>query len=399
MPFVKKTSEKQAHIATDTRKIFIGRTDELQLFVEQILAPEEPAYNIVSISGNGGVGKSTLLVRFIEEIHSQRFREYCLSALVDEQQPTPDVAMEKLAKQLSKSGNPLGKFEKELTRYKEAVHKLQLERENAQDTAIRATVDLVGSVAEGVPMGGLIHKGANIVTDLGLKEYRARQSIKEAMLLEDPISDLTGVFAEELNRLTDIQFITNSGRSRRSLRVILFLDTFERTAFALAPWLLDRFLQANISTNVVLVVAGRDSLENSLPDDPKRWLPYRDNDVISFINLNSFTEDETRAYLAARGVTDLTSTNTIWQLSQGLPLYLGLLTFNLQGTVDPTEGVVANFLRWLPEQDHVKRRLAVDAALFSRPFNQDDLATFDYLDQQDLEDTYRWLISTSFCKD
>ena len=398
MPFVKKNNEKQAHSPTDTRKIFIGRTDELHFFAEKILAPEEPDYNIVSISGNGGVGKSTLLARFVEEIRSPHFREYCLSAFVDEQQPTPDAAMEKLAEQLSKAGAPLMKFEKELTRYKEVAHKLQLERENAQDAAIRAGVDILGTVAEGVPGGGLLHKGANLVTDLGLKEYRSRQSVKEAMLLEDPISDLTRVFVEELNRLTDTQIISSSGRGRRSQRIILFLDTFERTASALAPWLLDQFLQANISTNVVLVVAGRDSLEFSLPDDPKRWLPYRDNDVISFISLDSFSEDETRAYLAARGVTDPASTDTIWQLSKGLPLYLGLLTFNLQGVIDPTEGVVANFLRWLPEQDHIKRRLAVDAALFSKPFNQDDLSAFSYLDEHDLEDTYRWLIRLPFVK-
>jgi tetratricopeptide (TPR) repeat protein len=399
MPFIKKSNVKQVNAATETRKIFIGRADELHFFVEHILSPEEPTYNILSISGNGGVGKSTLLARYSEEIRSPRFREYCMSAFVDEQQPTPDGVMEKFAEQLSKAGAPLVKFEKELTRYKEVAHKLQIEQENAQDTAIRATVDLVGTVAEGVPaVGGLLHKGANIVTDLGLKEYHSRQSVKDAMLLDDPISDLTRIFVEELNRLTETQIISNAGRSRRSQRIILFLDTFERTAFVLAPWLLDHFLQANISTDVVLVVAGRDSLEHSLPDDPKRWLPYRDNDVISFMSLNSFTEEETRAYLAARGVTDPDSMNTIWQLSRGLPLYLGLLTFHSQGTIDPTEGVVANFLRWIPEQDHVKRRLAIDAALFSRPFNQDDLTAFTYIEEQDLENMYQWLIRLPFLR-
>jgi hypothetical protein len=30
-------------------------------------------------------------------------------------------------------------------------------------------------------------------------------------------------------------------------------------------------------------------------------------------------------------------------------------------------GVVANFLRWIPKEEQIKRQLALDAALFSRP--------------------------------
>jgi tetratricopeptide (TPR) repeat protein len=398
MPFVKRTGLKNLKQSTDVRKIFIGRVNELHFFIEHILKPEDPSYNIVSVSGEGGVGKSTLLARFIDEAHSQHFKEYCLTALVDEQQTTPFTIMESFATQVGETGQILHDFEKALTRYKEAVRKLQVERESAQDTAVRGTVDLVGTVAEEVPVvGGLLHKGANLATDLYLKDRHVRQVLKDSELLEDPISDLTKVFVEELNRLTDKQVTHSMNRTKSEQRVILFFDTFEQLANEVAPWLLDHFLQANVSTNIVLVIAGRDSIERSTPNDPKRWLRYQD-DVLYLMNLDSFTEDETRAYLSERGITDPTSLATIWQLSKGLPLYLGLLTFNLQENIDPTADVVANFLRWIPEHEHVKRQQALDAALFSRPFNQDDLTAFPYQQEDECSTFYRWLTGLPFVR-
>jgi len=397
MPFVKRTSTKHIQSPNNTRKIFIGRTHELQFFIEDILKPEDPTYNVISVSGNGGVGKSTLLARFINEAGSPGYKDYCVTALVDEQQSNPYMIMEKFAEQLNETGTTLVEFEKALIRYKEVIHKLRIERETAQDAAVRETVDLVGTVAEEVPVvGGLIHKGANVVTDIYLKEHRSRQLLKNSILLEDPIVDLTKVFVEGLNNLTDTQITLSSNRTKRLQRVILFFDTFEQLTDEVAPWLLNHFLQSNISTNVIIVVAGRDSIEQSTPADLKRWLPLRDNDVIYFINLDSFTEDETRTYLATRGIIDPDSVATIWQLSRGLPLYLGFLTFNLHGEVDPTEGVVANFLHWIPEQEHTKRRLALDAALFSKPFSQEDLAAFKYLPESERIEMYHWLIKLPF---
>jgi tetratricopeptide (TPR) repeat protein len=76
-------------------------------------------------------------------------------------------------------------------------------------------------------------------------------------------------------------------------------------------------------------------------------------------------------------------------------LYLSLLTTNPRGKVDPTADVVANFLRWIPAHDDIKRRLVLDAALFSKPFNQDDLTAFEYL-KDDRSSLYQWLISQPF---
>ncbi len=396
MPFVKKTDSKGSQLSMGSQKVFIGRNTELHFFTENILRSKDPTYNIVSVSGQGGVGKSTLLTRFIEEARTLDFKDYCLTALVDERQTTPASIIEKFSDQLPVASD----FEKALRQYKEVLHKLQDEREAAREAILRkTTADITGAVVKDVPIiGGILQEGVGAATGYLFDEIRYRQMLKDAERQEDPVGDLTKAFVTELNRLTETYVPVGSARSKRLLRVIPFFDTFEQLAAEAAPWLLNSFLEANISNQVVLVIAGRDPLEQSTPDDPKRWLRYHDSGTIYSIALNSFTEEETRAYLEERGMTDPDRINTIWKLSHGLPLYLGFLTSNLQGKVDPTANVVANFLRWIPEQEQIKRQLALDAALFSKTFNQDDLEAFAYLPEQERPALYRWLIGLPFIR-
>jgi AAA domain len=165
MPFVRKTDSQGSQPPTDTRKLFIGCTGELLFFVQNILKPEEPTHNIISIWGQGGVGKSTLLSRFIDEAHSEDFKDFCLTALVDERQTTPLSIMEKFADQLHMKGE----FEKTLKHYKEVLHKLQTERETMQDAVLYRVTDFAGAAAEMVPVvGPLLREGAKASAGLYL---------------------------------------------------------------------------------------------------------------------------------------------------------------------------------------------------------------------------------------
>ena len=397
MPFKRNLSRNIANY-TSTKKLFIGRNSEQHFFVEHILKPEEPSHNVISISGQGGVGKSTLLTHFIEKTCTPAFYDYCLTAIVDERQITPASVMEKFAEQL----NITGEFEKALKQYKEALRKLQNERESLRDIFLRkAVTQASSSVAKSIPVvGGLLEKEIEPVVEYVAGEIHYHQLLKDAKRLEDPLRDLTEAFVEELNRLTNTLVALTNHKEKRLYRVILFFDTFEQVASEIAPWLLDYFLPEEINPDIILVIAGRDSIERSTPGDPKRWLPYRDNGTIHVINLESFTEKETHSYLTERGITDEKSITTIWHLSGGLPLYLSLLTFDSHGNVDPTADVVDNFLRWIPEQEYDKRQLALDVALFSRPFNQDDLDAFKYVQesQEGSASLYRWLIRFPFVK-
>jgi tetratricopeptide (TPR) repeat protein len=396
MPFIKKTHSQDSRPSlVSVSPTFIGRTGELLFFVHNILKPEAPTHNILSISGQGGVGKSTLLARFIEEAHEAPFKDYCLTALIDERQATPIGMMEKFAQQLHMAGE----FEKVLKQYKEVLRKRQVERETLRDTLLERAPDVAGAVVEGIPVAGpLLREGVKAASMHLLKEYQASQVQQDTELLETPVDDLTRAFVTELNRLADAKVPLSSTWEKRQRRIVLFFDTFEQLAAEAAPWFLDHFLDTQVSSNVVLVVAGRDPIEHTSPDDPKRWLPYCDDGTIYWMSLNSFTEDETRTYLVKKGITDGDQIATIWQLSRGLPLYLGLLTSNPQGNIDPTKDVIVNFLRWIPEQEHIKRQLALDAALLSSPFNQDDLEVFSYVPESERVPLYQWLTGQPFVR-
>src|SRR5438270_914966 len=104
MPFVKKSETQASLMITDARNIFIGRSSELLFFIQHILEPEDPTHNIISIWGQGGVGKSTLLARLIDEARAPNFKDYCLTAIVDERQTSPVSTMERFTRQLDLTG-------------------------------------------------------------------------------------------------------------------------------------------------------------------------------------------------------------------------------------------------------------------------------------------------------
>src|SRR5579859_1143322 len=145
MPFgdkSKKTQSQDAQPSSATASpLFIGRTGELLFFVHNILKPETPTHNILSISGQGGIGKSTLLSRFIAIAHEAPFQDYCVTASVDERQATPISMMQKLAQQLHLTGT----FEKALKQYKEAVRKQQAEQETLRETLFKGVPDVAGA--------------------------------------------------------------------------------------------------------------------------------------------------------------------------------------------------------------------------------------------------------------
>ncbi len=84
MPTVKKplaqidNTKNVQHVITSL-KIF-DREIEQNFFLQHILKPsEKPDYDIISISGKKGIGKSILIKLFIEEAHRPDFMNYCLT--------------------------------------------------------------------------------------------------------------------------------------------------------------------------------------------------------------------------------------------------------------------------------------------------------------------------------
>ncbi len=210
---------------------------------------------------------------------------------------------------------------------------------------------------------------------------------------------MTQVFISELNHLAATKVtLPSTNHAKRERRILLFFDTLEQVAEEVVPWLLAVVLRMEINANIVFILAGRDSLERSTAAGPKLWLPYYENQTLHALLVQPFTQEETFAYLAERGITAQEQMEIIWRLSHGLPLYLGLLTSNGQEGFDPTKDVVDNFLQRISASEPTKRQLALDAALFSRPFNLDDLEAFPYLSDQERPALYAWLLRQPFVR-
>lgn len=384
MPFVKQTL--QPHI--EARNIFTGRTSEQHFFIQHILKPEDPAYNIISIWGDAGVGKSTLLTWLRDEARTAGFKDSCLTALVDERQCTPARIMEQWAVQLRIAGYPLAAFENALAHYKKDVQEWQAEQEVARAAFLRQVPRPSGAVrVRGIPViGGLYESVAEESSESFWDQRRSLQPASETGQMKDPVDALTQAFVEDLNRLTTTQTPHHPNRAKRGLRVILFFDGFEQSATEIANWLFNDFLSATINNDVVLVVAGHDSIERFIPNEQ----------TVHSMPLAHFTRDETRIYLIERGITPIDSIATIWQFSDGLPLALSMLAFDPQANIDPTLDVMTNVLHWIEGKGRIKQQLALHAALFSRPFHQEDLTVFNFLPEQDRISLYHWLIRLPF---
>jgi ABC-type nitrate/sulfonate/bicarbonate transport system ATPase subunit len=125
----------------------VGRTEEIQFFKQNILEPESPSHNIVSIYGPAGVGKSTLLSQIIAITQDPHYNSYCSTAIVDKRDADPLLIMDKFATQLQIKG----KFRKLLDRYTELLQKQKSEQEDANYKILQKGVDIASSIIKDVP--------------------------------------------------------------------------------------------------------------------------------------------------------------------------------------------------------------------------------------------------------
>ena len=381
MPFSKQAVQSQV----ETRSGMIGRTNEQYFFIEHILRPIEPFSHLIAVWGEAGVGKSTLLTRFRDTAHSIELKDVCLTALVDEWPITPVQVMERIAAQLRSAGAPLVAFERTLVRHRETMRSQEVEQEAARTAFLRQVRHLQEDGIRGEPVIGSLYAA---VAEEARASYRGKHPPLSSARTDPTLDELTQAFVEDLDWLTAIQVFYPSYRSRRGRRVILFFDGLEPSAVETMDWLRTHLLAESRSQDVVLVVAGRDSLAPALPA----------GQTVYSMPLARSTEDETRLYLAARGILDASRCDALWQVSAGLPLALGLLTLDQGAAIDAREDSSANVLRWLARQEQSKQRLVLHTALFSGPFDLDELTAFRFLPASEQERTrlFRWLIALPF---
>ncbi|MFI0015129.1 tetratricopeptide repeat protein [Streptomyces griseus] len=370
------------------RAAFVGREAELGLFRANFaLPPEDPRHRFVfHVRGNAGVGK-TSLVRELRELAGEFG---ALTASVDESADSVPDVLAAIAAQFAEQGYPLKALDRLLGTYRRALHDMagRLAADNegsggdpspgalaaAQAGLIAAgAIPVVGALAGGIDPAVLARGAGGLRAVFG---GRARQQ-EEARLMAEPVRVLTPVFVAEIDRVADAV-----------PWVVLFLDTYERTAPQLDRWLADLLTPGRygeLPANLVLTLAGQRRL------DPVHWGDR--GRLVADVPLGPFTEEESRQLLYGRGVVAEPVVREVLRLSGGLPVLVSTLAANPGAAGEANATAVERFLAG--ESDPVRRAAALACAL-PRRFDEDLVAVAVPHGSHVVPGLYDWLLELPF---
>ncbi|MEY9913453.1 tetratricopeptide (TPR) repeat protein [Catenulispora sp. MAP12-49] len=371
---------------------FIARDAELSQFRINLTLPvDSPDRSfVVSVHGDGGVGKSSLLGQL------RRIAMENGAAVATVEDPIFEVpdAMRAIAVDLAGSSPTMGEF----LRLYDTYRRRRLEAESDPQapsglasfmtrTAVRAGLH----AAHAVPgVGGLIQEVDSVTLADQADRLRAFLGTKfrhhdDVQMLMSPLEVLTPPFLAGLTRV---------GRSRL---LALFVDTYEQTGQVLDTWI-RAMLEGTygaLPEDLVLTIAGRSPLDYDV------WAPYQD--VRLDMPLAPFTEAEARHMLASKGIMDERVVEVILAVSGRLPLWLATLADHQpedpEQVGDSSGKAVERFLKW--ESDPVRRDMAV-AAAFPRTVNEDVidvLAEEGATSAAERREIYTWLRHQHFVND
>ncbi len=344
---------------------FIGRRGELAAFRANFDVPPADLRHrfLFHVHGNAGVGK-TSLVHELEQLARERG---ALTAYVDERVGSVPEALAAISAEFARQGSRLKELDQLLTTHRERRH----EAESAPVVPAQASGE---APAPPAPSAGAMTAARASLVGLGLVPGvgALAGAVDPAQLAQGADRLRAGLSARFRNQ-EDVQLVLSPERvltpvllrelaqaARAVPWIVLFFDTYERTAPFLDGWLHEVMTTARhgaLSAKVVVVTAGQQ------PFDTARWGGYAD--YVTDIALDPFTEEESRSLLAGKGVVAEPVVEEVLRLSGCLPVLVSTLAENRPadpGDVgDPSATAVERFLKW--EQDPVRRASALACAL------------------------------------
>lgn len=369
-------------LADFEEEIFVGRAEQLSLFESALVAPQPP-FLILTISGQGGVGKTTLL----EQYRCRAAEHKALIAMVNEDQSAIPQVLDALVTQLEEQGGDFKRFGERYQKYLELQEQVESDPEAPKgmlDFAVRSATRIGLRSLRRVPVAGdaadvLLTEDSEVrIADeaSALAEYIRRRFTNkdERVLLLETSSELTRHFVTGLKELS----------AKR--RLILCVDTYEKTAPVLDTWLRDLIAGkfGEFSKQVLFIIAGRFPLG-------QKWTSYRR--AIRQIELCPFTKAEAREYLRRSGITDEAHIAQLIELSECLPVLLALLTSTPGNSLGDVSGSAVE--RFLQGRSPEERDAALTAAV-PRYFNRDILEAI--LGAEATRPVFEWLSTAHFVR-
>lgn len=364
---------------------FVGRQDELDFFRKNLsLSATDPERKfIVHISGQGGIGKTTLMKRFRAMAVETGF----VAAMVDEWQEDVPQVLGEFAEQFAANEHKLESFAKRYKDYREKKGEVEADPEAPQGFA--------GFLGRTIAVGGVkmlrrtpvVGGAAELIDETALGDqvsefasYLARKfkNKDEVELVSNPNEVLTPLFLENLKDVSEKHGIA------------LFFDTFEKSESYLDQWLRD-LLEGRFGAfpaNIMFVIAGRDPLDQN-------WTAFEP--LIHRIDLNPLSEPDAESYLRNHQITNAETIRVIMQLSGCIPLLLATLASQSPDDPaevgDPSGEAVERFLKWV---ENPKQREAALFGAFPLMLNQNILEVIANADEAST--LFVWLKKMPFVK-
>lgn len=376
----------------------MGRRGEMSAFRDNLARDPsgDDAQFFFHVRGNAGVGKTSLLRQWEAVAREQG----AATVYLDDGVHSAVEAMAQIADRLGLQGLPLRGFDKLLATLRQREHEAQSARGTqtpgegggaaeppaaSLPASVAAQVGLVGLGM--VPIVGALagavdpHQVAQGADGLRAALGARLRSHDDVRLVMDPVRALTPVFLEDL-----------AEAARRPPRLVLFFDVYERTGPVLDEWLRDIAfgdVHGALPANVQIVLSGQGRLAARTWSD---WL-----DLVTEVPLEVFTEQEARALLALRGVTDERVVEVVLRLSGRLPVLVHTLAQarpDSDRTVgDPSGTAVERFLKW--ETDPARRTAALALAL-PLQFDED---IYRAIAPPEAAEQYAWIRQLAFVTD
>jgi tetratricopeptide (TPR) repeat protein len=363
-------------------EIFVGRGEQLTLF-ESAIKASQPAFLILNISGQGGVGKTTLLERYCQ---ISKNNEVAYASVTEDHLAIPKI-LEVFVSQLKEDGLDFDTFTERHRKYLELKEKVESDPKvpsGLMDFALRGITRVGVKSLKRIPVAGDV---ADVFLSPESEEIIAEQASEftkyifqkftnkdERVLLLDTDAELTRYFLEDITK------------ALKNKKAVLCFDTYEKTSDSIEKWLVNLLHggYGRFSSNILFVVAGRYSLGQN-------WTRFRR--AIRLVELKEFTEEEAKDYLERSGITDEKLVSQFIEITKRLPVLLALLVSSPnQLPHDMSGDAVQRFLQGLtPEQQ--------EAALISslpRYFNSDILTSI--FGDEEGKKAFQWLSKANFVR-
>ncbi|MEO0828435.1 MAG: hypothetical protein AAFY67_22815, partial [Cyanobacteria bacterium J06642_9] len=378
---------------------YVSRPEAEEFLAALDIALKSPTDNpvVFHVWGIGGVGKSTLLKKLVEDrpnfaipLNNKNLIAFGQTEGIN----TPVALMRKLhgllepqflnpswfGRGLRSKPDP---FTECYTQYFDAIHQLQDEAPNGNIGTSAEQVGLVKSLLKGLVQGGgalatisgnpvaggvltTASQGTDAVVDsvsLALSEKDRIQSLIASHKATRARRDLQELLLEPLPKLTQA-FVKSLSQWSTQKPIVLVLDTYEKAELVTIDTWLWRTLLSNTNIwqySIRLVIAGRYNLLKR-----QDWATVQqNNEIIKLYGPDTFTQTQTEEYLAKIHITDPAKVDRIVRVTKGWPYYLNKIREN-QKSIDPeafTQDLATFLVNHLPSADRATgKRLAQIAA-------------------------------------